>query len=130
MARLVCVVLALCFSVAGRAVASDSSAVSGTAVGWFACDRCATPRVKAGHVGPTNRDCSQKCIADGAKIVFIDERAAAVFEVANPDAAKGQEGHYVQITGTTDASAKTVHVASVTVLKSYVAKCARPKVKD
>jgi len=47
--------------------------------------------------------------------------------VTNPEAAKGQESHYVQVTGAIDAQAQTLTVGSVNVLKEYVAKCGRPE---
>jgi hypothetical protein len=93
--------------------------------GWIACDRCAPARLKAARLGPVNRDCAQRCIADGAKVVLIDENARRLLKVTNPEATKGQESHYVRITGALDADAKALQVASVTVLEEYVPFCAR-----
>jgi len=50
-----------------------------------------------------------------------------VLRVANADAAKGQEGHYVRVTGSLDG--ESLRVSSVEVLKEYVASCARPRKK-
>lgn len=95
-----------------------------TILGWFADELCATQRVKAGRIGPTNRECAQRSISQGAKMVFIDEKAAKIYVVANPEAAKGQESHYVRVTGSLDADMLVVE--SVEVLKEYVASCRRP----
>jgi hypothetical protein len=116
------------FALVGPATAS-SQATRGqsTVVGWFSCDRCApAARVKAKHISPANRECVQKCVSEGAGLVFLDEKARAVLQVTNPEAAKGQESHYVQVTGAIDAQAHTLTVSSVKVLKEYVAKCGRP----
>jgi hypothetical protein len=93
--------------------------------GWIACDRCAPARLKAARLGPVNRDCAQRCIADGAKVVLIDEGARRLLKLSNPEVTKGQEGHYVRLTGILDADANALQVASVTVLEEYVAFCAR-----
>jgi hypothetical protein len=105
----------------------DGPPVKYTATGWFSCDRCAVSRVKSGRVGPTNRECAQKCLAEGALMVFLDEKAAALFQVDNPEQARGQESHYVRIHGTVDPDVKTVHVDSVEVLQTYVASCGLPR---
>lgn len=96
-----------------------------TLTGWIACDRCAPARVKAVRPGPVNRDCAQRCIVDGAKVVLIDESGRRLLKVTNPDTTKGQEGHYVRVTGVLDAGANALQVSSLTVLAGYVASCTR-----
>jgi hypothetical protein len=59
-------------------------------------------------------------------VVFIDEEARALYRVDNPNVADGIESDYVELVGTVDAAAKTVHVDSVRVLEKYVAKCSVP----
>jgi hypothetical protein len=117
------------FALVGAATASSrETRGQSTAVGWFSCDRCApAARVKAKHISPANRECVQKCVSEGAGLVFLDEEARAVLQVTNPEAAKGQESHYVQVTGAIDAQEHTLTVSSVKVLKEYVAKCGRPE---
>lgn len=114
-------------SLAFSALAIAQNDAANVRTGWFSDDRCAVPRVEHGSIGPTNRDCSRKCLREGARMVFIDEKAKAVFFVDNPDAARGQEGHYVQASGNLDPTAKTFRVESVKVLKEYVASCGVPK---
>src|SRR5687767_13450286 len=81
-----------------------------TLTGWIACDRCAPARLKAAQLGPVNRDCAQRCIAEGAQVVLIDESARRLLKVTNPEATKGQESHYVRLTGLLDASANALQV--------------------
>ncbi len=100
-----------------------------TATGWFGCDKCSPARVKADEPGPPGQECARKCIKDGAKVLFIDEKRKELFTVDNPEATRGIESDYVEFTGTMNAEAKTVHVDSVTVKKKYVAKCGVPKSK-
>ena len=104
----------------------DTAAPRWTATGWFACDRCAPARLRSPRIGPTNRECTQRCIAEGANLVFIAEKTRTILQVANPDLAKGQEGHYVQVTGSVDKLGKTLRLGSVNVLERYIAKCGRP----
>lgn len=125
--RLSGAVAALALSVATFARAAEPE--TATVTGWFSDDRCAPSRVKAGLVGPTNRECAQRCIAHGAAVVFIDEAAKGIRRVANPEAAKGQEGNYVRVTGTIDEELGVLRVGSVEVLSEYVAACTRPKRK-
>jgi hypothetical protein len=108
-----------------RAVAAPSDTIELT--GWFSEDRCATARVKSGAIGPTGRDCAQKCLAAGAKLVFIDEQGKRLLQVANPKSAIGQESHYVRVTGALDG--ETLSVESVQVVEEYVASCRRPRRK-
>jgi hypothetical protein len=128
MQRALVTLVAVALVGAVTAPSEDSSGGQSTVVGWFSCDRCApAARVKAKHISPANRECVQKCVSEGAGLVFLDEKARAVLQVTNPSAAKGQESHYVQVTGTIDGEAHTLTVSSVSVLKEYVAKCGRPE---
>jgi hypothetical protein len=118
------------FAMVGAVTApsGESSRGQRTVVGWFSCDRCGpAARVKAKHISPANRECVQKCVSEGAGLVFLDEKARAVLRVTNPAAAKGRESHYVQVTGAIDEQAHTLAVSSINVLKEYVAKCGRPE---
>ena len=116
-------VLAAADGTAGAA----SVSVSVSHKGWFSDEGCAKGRVANGEFGPNGRDCVQKCIREGAKMVFVDETARKMYYVDNPDVAKGQESHYVEVAGSVNAEKQTFHVASVKVLKEYAASCAVPK---
>ncbi len=117
---------AVCIALlAASSVAMGSSMTPTTSTGWFACDRCAPARLKAAQLRPVNRDCAQRCLADGAKMVFINETPKGLLRVLNPEVAKGQEGHYTRVTGSIDSAAGTLRVNSVKVLEEYVAFCSR-----
>jgi len=116
-------ILLLCLALPLLASGAQAPVLDYTATGWFSCDACAVSKVNSGRLGPSNRDCSLKCLAEGAKLVFLDEKAASMFHVDNPEAAKEQVSHYVRVRGTLDSQTKTVHVASVEVLKEYVSSC-------
>jgi hypothetical protein len=107
-----------------------SGNVSVTATGWFDDDKCTAGRVKNGEVGPSNQDCARKCIKEGARVVFLDEKRKASFVVDNPEATRGIESDYVEFTGTMNAEAGTVHVDTIKVKSKYVASCGKPRAKD
>ncbi len=97
-----------------------------TRKGWFADEKCSTERVRNGSKGPPGQTCTRNCIARGVKVVFIDERTGALYRVDNPKPTKGIESDYVEVHGTLNDAAKTVHVDTVRVIESYVAKCRVP----
>ena len=109
--------------------ADSGGAVSVTATGWFDCDKCTVARVKNGNVGPAGQECARKCIKEGAKVVFVDEKRKATFVVDNPETTRGIESDYVEFTGTMNADAGTVHVDSVKVKSKFVSSCGKPKSK-
>jgi hypothetical protein len=82
--------LALYLVAAGTGLGAGELGAQLTVTGWFSCDRCApAARVKAERIHPSDRECAQKCVADGANLVFRDEKARrVVLRVANPSAAK------------------------------------------
>jgi hypothetical protein len=112
------------FLAAAAAAASDTSARTVTRKGWFGDEDCSRSKVAPGAtVGPNGQECTRRCIREGVPVVFIDEEAKALYRVDNPKAAEGIESDYVEMVGTIDAAAKTVHVDSTRVLEKYVAKC-------
>ena len=108
----------------GLAAASPSETV--TRKGWFADEKCSTERVRNGRKGPPGQACTRDCIARGVKVVFIDERTGALYRVDNPKPTKGIESDYVEVHGTRNEAAKTVHVDTVRVIETYVARCSVP----
>ena len=105
------------------ALASQPAPEAVTRKGWFADEKCATQRVQNGRTGPPGQTCTRECIRKGVKVVFIDEKTGALYRVDNPKPTKGLESDYVEVQGTLNAAAKTVHVDSVRVLEKYAAKC-------
>lgn len=124
--RLIPPVLVVCLNVAALGFAGSDSVGDSALRGWFACDRCAPGKMKTQPIRPPNRECAQRCIAEGATLVFIDEKTRTILKVANPEAARGQESHYVEVSGTVDARGKILRVESVKMLERFVAKCGRP----
>jgi len=123
--------LALCISVPVIAWQANKpvTTTATTLTGWFSDESCARSKVNSGEVGPNNQDCVQKCLKEGKKLVFIDEKAKALLFVDNPSAANDQASNYVQVTGTTDRAAKTLHVDSVKLLEEYNPMCGRRPLK-
>ena len=56
--------------------------------------------------------------ADGDKLTFVSDTDQKAWEVMNPDALKGQEGHRVQLSAHVYADKGTIHVMSVKALKT------------
>jgi hypothetical protein len=59
---------------------------------------------KADH----SADCTKKCVAKGASLVFVNDADKAVLKVSNTDKLNGHEGHHVKVTGTLDKDTLTV----------------------
>lgn len=105
----------------GIAVADDAKTV--TVTGWIACQACSAGRVEHGASNPPNNECARKCIREGSPTVFYDEASKKLLRVDNPKATEGKESDRIEVTGTIDAAAGTIHVASLKVLQVYVSKC-------
>ena len=103
----VSVFLAAAFALTAlTASAADSSKVTG----YISDSMCG-----AKHAG-TGAECVKKCISGGMKPVFVDE-SKNVWTIDNPDAVKNFYGDKVTVTGTTDSTAKSVHVDAITAAK-------------
>ena len=116
----------LALLIGGSAVAESKSV---TATGWFADDGCARGRASSGVFTSTNPECAKKCIARGAKLVFIAEKEKAVWLVRNPESLKQNIGSYVQVAGTLDPAAGAVNVDTVKTLAEVNPSCSIPKSK-
>jgi hypothetical protein len=55
--------------------------------------------------------------ADGDKITFVNDADQKSWDVMNPEAIKGHEGHHVQLSAHVYADKNTIHVMSVKMLK-------------
>jgi hypothetical protein len=98
-----------------------------TVTGWFSDSRCAPATLTREQIGPNGRECVRKCLAEGASLVFIDEKARVLRPVANPEAARDQESHHVAVRATLAGDGNTLVVQSVKVLEPYRASCSVPK---
>jgi len=106
MKRTAVVALSLLSFASVAAFAADSTKVNG----WISDAMCG-----AKHAG-TGAACAKKCIEGGEKPVFVDEAKKQVWAIDNPEAVKGDYGKHVELTVTSDAAAKSVHITAVSVL--------------
>ena len=70
----------------------------------------------AKHAG-NGAECVKKCIANGEKPVFVNEKDKAVWSIDNPEAVKDFYGDHVTVKATADASANSVHIESIKAAK-------------
>jgi hypothetical protein len=56
--------------------------------------------------------------ADGDKITFVNDADQKAWDVMNPEALKGHEGHHVQLSAHVYADKNSIHVMSVKMLKA------------
>jgi hypothetical protein len=55
--------------------------------------------------------------ADGDKYSFVNDKDSKSWDVMNPEALKGHEGHHVQLSAHVYADKNAIHVMSVKMLK-------------
>jgi hypothetical protein len=56
--------------------------------------------------------------AEGDKVSFVSDKDQKSWDVANPEALKGHEGHHVEVSAHVYADKGQIHVMSVKMLKS------------
>jgi hypothetical protein len=56
--------------------------------------------------------------ADGDKLTFVSDKDKKSWDVANPEALKGHEGHHVEVSAHVYADKNQIHVMSVKMLKA------------
>ena len=56
--------------------------------------------------------------ADGDKLTFVSDKDQKSWDVANPEALKGHEGHHVEVSAHVYADKGQIHVMSVKMLKA------------
>ena len=61
-------ILTLVLAFRSGSVGADDRTGTFRTTGWFSDERCAGLR----KIGPNDRDCVQKCLEEGARLVFID----------------------------------------------------------
>jgi hypothetical protein len=55
--------------------------------------------------------------ADGDKLTFVSDKDSKAWDVMNPEALKGHEGHHVEVSAHVYADKNAIHVMSVKMLK-------------
>ena len=56
--------------------------------------------------------------ADGDKLTFVSDKDKKSWDVVNPEALKGHEGHHVEVSAHVYADKDQIHVVSVKMLKA------------
>ncbi len=56
--------------------------------------------------------------ADGDKLTFVSDKDSKSWDVVNPEALKGHEGHHVELSAHVYADKGQIHVMSVKMLKA------------
>jgi hypothetical protein len=56
--------------------------------------------------------------AEGDKVTFVNDADQKAWEVMNPEALKGHEGHHVQLSAHVYSDKNSIHVMSVKMLKA------------
>jgi len=56
--------------------------------------------------------------ADGDKLTFVSDKDSKAWDVVNPEALKGHEGHHVELSAHVYADKGQIHVMSVKMLKA------------
>jgi hypothetical protein len=77
-----------------------------TWAGWISDSKCGVNGANAGHMA-----CAKKCIAEGAKPVFVSDSEQKIIPVANPEMLRDHVGEHVKLVGT--MSNGSVHVDKV-----------------
>ena len=98
--------MAVLFLVSAVAIAADSSWT-----GYIADSKCGA---KAAHEGA--RECTVKCVQEGAKYVFVNDADKKVYAVADQEKVADHAGHHVTVTGSLEGD--TMKVTSVEMAKA------------
>jgi hypothetical protein len=83
-----------------------SAGTKGTWTGWITDDHCGAKGAKDGH-----KDCAEKCLGGGAKLVFYNPADEKLYTLDNQELAKQHIGHEVKVTG--DLEGDAIKVESI-----------------
>jgi len=103
------VVLAACSWAAVSAIASPGPVAID---GYVTDSKCGAMHAK----DAPDVACVKKCIEDGAKPVFVDDKTGSVWAITDPEAVKGHYGHHITAAGTADEEKKELHITKITML--------------
>ena len=96
-----------------------------TSTGFFADEGCVKGRAAHGDFKPNNPECAKQCLEKGSPLVFLDERAKALYMVKGYNDVVGDLGYHVEVTGTLDEDAKIFTVEAVKRLEYVGSRCSR-----
>lgn len=74
--------------------AALTMAADGTMTGWIADSKCGA---KAAHDGA--RECTVKCVKEGAKYVFVNDADKKIYTIDAQDKVADHAGHHVTVKG-------------------------------
>jgi hypothetical protein len=103
--------------------------------GWLSDEQCAPSRAANSIFTSTSAYCAKQCVSKGAKIVLILPDEKEILNIDNQDAAKEHVGDYVEVTGKTEAAAKTnsgaktFHIDTIKMITEGKTMCGIPKKK-
>ena len=123
MKKLTMNVLVLCLALmmtgyAKDAAKKDAMGKEAKVTGYVTDPMCAKSGDKAKMADP---DCAKKCAKDG-KYAFVNDKDGKVWDIQNPEAVKGHEGHHVALMAHLDDKNNSVHVTSVAMAKEKAMK--------
>lgn len=75
-------------------------AVCGEWTGWITDDQCGAKGAKAEH-----KSCAEKCLENGAKLVFVNAADQKLYNLDNQALAKEHLGHEVKVSGEVEGDA-------------------------
>ena len=78
----------------------------GSWTGWITDDSCGAKGAKASHAA-----CASKCLANGAKLVFVNSADRKIYKLDKQDVAKENIGHEVTVKG--EVAGDTIKIASI-----------------
>jgi hypothetical protein len=85
---------------------AGAAGAKGTWTGWVTDEHCGAKGASADH-----KECAEKCLKNGGKLVFYNTTDKKVYALDNQDLAKQHIGHEVKVTG--EAEGKNIKVASI-----------------
>ncbi len=105
---LVCAVFSM-FSLMAATLLADDMGKTETVKGWVSDSKCGVKGANA-----KAEECTKKCIAEGASMVFVTDKDQKVLTIDNPDALKDHVGHHVAVKA--HVMGDSIHVESVKML--------------
>jgi len=88
-----------------------------TAVTAFAQDTMSKDSNQMSQANPPLKNLKGTIRADGDKLTFVNDKDQKSWDVMNPEALKGHEGHHVLLSAHVYADKNAIHVMSVKMAK-------------
>jgi len=103
MRKLLVLAMAVCVMFTTLAIAQDASQSGGS---------------EKAAAAPPLKTLKGTIKTEGDKTVFVSDKDQKSWEIVNPDAVKGHEGHHVELSAHVYADKGQIHVMSVKMMKS------------